>query len=116
LPKTRCSICKTNAGGRPEGQSASDAAHGVDAIDQKPDTSRPANDKESWPYLLGRQRMGRPKQVWGADISCIQMCCGFRYPADIVDWFPRETAPRPELSLGFRQDRLSAKGLVARPL
>ncbi len=40
-------------------------------------------------YLLRSVAIGRPNQVWSADITYIPMPSGFVYPAATIDWFSR---------------------------
>jgi putative transposase len=59
-------------------------------IYQKPDTSRPAKGRKTYPYLLGGLRVERPNKVWCADITYIPMRKGFLYLVAIMDWFTRK--------------------------
>jgi len=42
---------------------------GLMPIHQKPNTSRPAKEHKTYPYLLRDLRVERPNQVWCADIT-----------------------------------------------
>ncbi len=48
-------------------------------IFRKPDTSKPAKEHKTCPYLLGGLRVDRPNQVWCVDITYLPMCRGFLY-------------------------------------
>jgi putative transposase len=61
---------------------------GLEAIYQKPSTSRPHPDHKVYPSLLRGLIIGRPNQVWCADITYIPMAKGFVYLV-AVDWFSR---------------------------
>ncbi len=63
---------------------------GLMPIYQKPNTSRPAKGHKIWPYLLKGLRVGRPNQVWAADITYLPMRRGFLYLVAIMDWFTRK--------------------------
>jgi putative transposase len=63
---------------------------GLMPIYQKPNTSRPAKGHKIWPYLLKGLRVGRPNQVWAADITYLPMRRGFLYLVAIIDWFTRK--------------------------
>jgi putative transposase len=43
-----------------------------------------------WPYLLRKMVIGRPNQVWCADITYIPMKRGFLYLVAIMDWYSRK--------------------------
>ena len=58
-------------------------------IYQKPNTSKPAKGHKIYPYLLRGLRVGRPNQVWCADITCLPMRRGFLYLVAIMDWQTR---------------------------
>jgi putative transposase len=62
---------------------------GLEAIYQKPNTSRPHPDHEVYPYLLRGLIIDRPNQVWCADITYIPMAKGFVYLVAVMDWFSR---------------------------
>ena len=52
---------------------------GLEAIYQKPNTSRKHPDHKVYPYLLRGLVIDRPNQVWCADITYIPMARGFVY-------------------------------------
>jgi putative transposase len=62
---------------------------GLEAIYQKPNTSRPHPDHTVYPYLLRGLIIDRPNQVWCADITYIPMAKGFVYLVAVMDWFSR---------------------------
>ena len=62
---------------------------GLEAIYQKPDTSRAHPEHKVYPYLLRGMIIGRPNQVWCADITYIPMAKGFVYLVAVMDWFSR---------------------------
>jgi len=62
---------------------------GLEAIYQKPNTSRPHPDHKVYPYLLRGLIIDRPNQVWCADITYVPMAKGFVYLVAIMDWFSR---------------------------
>ena len=62
---------------------------GLNAIYQRPGTSRPAPDHKIYPYLLSGMAITRPNQVWAADITYIPMAKGFLYLVVIMDWYSR---------------------------
>jgi putative transposase len=61
----------------------------LDAIYQKPNTSRKHPDHKVYPYLLRGLVIDRPNQVWCADITYIPMAKGFVYLVAVMDWFSR---------------------------
>ena len=63
----------------------------LEAIYQKPNTSRKHPDHKVYPYLLRGLVIDRPNQVWCADISYIPipMAKGFVYLVAVMDWFSR---------------------------
>jgi putative transposase len=62
---------------------------GLEAIYQKPDTSRAHPEHKVYPYLLRGMVIDRPNQVWCADITYIPMAKGFVYLVAVMDWFSR---------------------------
>jgi putative transposase len=62
---------------------------GLEAIYQKPNTSRGHPGHTVYPYLLRGLAIDRPNQVWCADITYIPMAKGFVYLVAVMDWFSR---------------------------
>jgi putative transposase len=62
---------------------------GLEAIYQRPDTSRSHPDHTVYPYLLRGLAIERPNQVWCADITYIPMARGFVYLVAVMDWASR---------------------------
>src|SRR3981081_1537769 len=62
---------------------------GLETIYQKPNTSRSHPGHTVYPYLLRGLSIGRPNQVWCADITYIPMARGFVYLVAVMDWFSR---------------------------
>jgi putative transposase len=62
---------------------------GIEAVYQRPRTSRPAAEHRIYPYLLRGVVIERVKQVWAADICYIPMARGFLYLVAIMDWVSR---------------------------
>ena len=62
---------------------------GLEAIYQKPNTSRSHPGHKVYPYLLRGLAIERPNQVWCADITYIPMAKGFVYLVAAMDWFSR---------------------------
>nr|WP_264212261.1 IS3 family transposase [Leisingera thetidis] len=63
---------------------------GLMSIYQKPNTSKAAKGHKTYPYLLRGLRVGRPNQVWAADITYLPMRKGFLYLVAIIDWHTRK--------------------------
>jgi len=61
----------------------------LEAIYQKPNTSRGHPGHKVYPYLLRGLVIERPNQVWCADITYIPMAKGFVYLVAVMDWFSR---------------------------
>lgn len=62
---------------------------GLEAIYQKPRTSKPEPGHRIYPYLLRHVEITRPNQVWSTDITYIPMRKGFMYLTAVIDWFSR---------------------------
>ena len=62
---------------------------GLAAIDQRPNTSKPAAAHKIYPYLLRGLTIERINQVWCSDITYIPMAKGFVYLVVIMDWVSR---------------------------
>jgi putative transposase len=62
---------------------------GIEAIYQKPNTSKKGADSQVWPYLLRGLPVERSNQVWCADITYIPMPRGFLYLIVVMDWHSR---------------------------
>jgi len=76
---------------------------GLEAIYQKPNTSRPHPQHKVYPYLLRGLVIERPNQVWCADITYIPMARGFVYLVAVMDWFSRLVLAW-RLSIGMETD------------
>ena len=62
---------------------------GIEAIYQKPNTSRKHPENKIYPYLLKNLAATRVNPVWSADITDIPMAKGWVYLVAIMDWFSR---------------------------
>jgi putative transposase len=62
---------------------------GIEALYQKPNTSKGHPAHKIYPYLLRGLAIDRPNQVWCADITYIPMAKGFVYLVAVMDWFSR---------------------------
>ncbi len=62
---------------------------GIEAIYQKPNTSRRHPEHRVYPYLLRDLTIDRVNQVWCADITYIPMAKGFLYLVAVMDWTSR---------------------------
>jgi putative transposase len=76
---------------------------GLEAIYQKPNTSRRHPDHKVYPYLLRDLVIDRPNQVWCADITYIPMARGFVYLVAVMDWFSRRVLAW-RVSIGMETD------------
>jgi putative transposase len=76
---------------------------GISAIYQRPNTSKPHPEHRVFPYLLRGLAIGRPNQVWCADITYIPMARGFVYLVAIMDWFSRRVLAW-RLSIGMEAE------------
>jgi putative transposase len=61
----------------------------IEAIYRKPNSSKPAQGRKIYPYLLRNLPVAKPDQVWATDISYVPMAHGFVYLVAVVDWFSR---------------------------
>ena len=62
---------------------------GLEAIYQKPNTSRKHPQNPVYRYLLRRMKVERPNQVWAADITYIPIQGGFIHLCAVMDWYSR---------------------------
>jgi len=62
---------------------------GLEAIYPKPKLSAAGRGHRIYPYLLRGVKVGRPDQVWSADITYVPLPSGFLYLAATIDWFSR---------------------------
>ena len=63
---------------------------GIEAIYQKPNTSKPHPEHRRWPYLLRELAITKPNQVWCTDITYIPIRRGFLYLVAVMDWHSRK--------------------------
>jgi len=63
---------------------------GIEALYQRPRTSKPEPGHKVYPYLLRTMKVDRPNQVWAMDITYIPMAKGYCYLCAVVDWFSRK--------------------------
>ncbi len=62
---------------------------GIEAIYQKPRTTKPTPEHKKYPYLLRGMEIRHPNQVWCTDITYIRLRRGFVYLVAVMDWFSR---------------------------
>ncbi len=62
---------------------------GIEAIYQKPNTSRKHPSHKIYPYLLKNLKVDHANQVWCADITYIPMAHGWVYLVAVMDWYSR---------------------------
>jgi len=62
---------------------------GIEAIYQKPKTSKPNPAHKVYPYLLKGLSVTEPNHVWCTDITYLPMAKGFCYLTAIMDWASR---------------------------
>jgi len=62
---------------------------GLEAVYQKPGTSRPNPEHTIHPYLLRGLLIDRCDQVWSTDITYIRLARGFVYLMAVIDWYSR---------------------------
>jgi putative transposase len=63
---------------------------GIEAIYQKPNTSKKHPENKIYPYLLRKLTIDRVNQVWCTDITYIRMPKGFLYLVVVMDWVSRK--------------------------
>lgn len=63
---------------------------GIEAIYQKPNTSKPHPEHRIWPYLLRDLVIQKANHVWCTDITYIPIKRGFLYLVAIMDWHSRK--------------------------
>ena len=89
---------------------------GLMPIYPKPNTSRPAKEHKTYPYLLVELKVDRPNQVWCSDITYLPMQRGFLYLVAIMDWHTRKVlAWRISNTRGSAGQGAIEKGAVGRP-
>ncbi len=62
---------------------------GLEAVYQKPDTSKPNPEHTIYPYLLRGLVIDRCDQVWSTDITYVRLASGFVYLMAVMDWYSR---------------------------
>lgn len=62
---------------------------GLEAIYQKPNTSKPNPEHKVFPYLLRGLPIDRCDQVWSTDITYVRLARGFVYLMAVIDWYSR---------------------------
>jgi len=62
---------------------------GVEALYQRPRTTKPHPGHKAFPYLLRNRQITEPNQAWAMDITYIPMNKGFIYLAAVLDWATR---------------------------
>jgi putative transposase len=62
---------------------------GIEALYQKPNTSRRHAGHPIYPYLLRNLPIERPNHVWAMDITYVPMAHGSVYLAAVMDWASR---------------------------
>lgn len=62
---------------------------GLEAVYQKPNTSKPNPEHKIYPYLLKGLVIDRCDQVWSTDITYIRLKTGFVYLMAVIDWYSR---------------------------
>jgi putative transposase len=63
---------------------------GIEAIYQKPRTTKSEPAHKKYPYLLKGLEITKPNQVWCADITYIRIKRGFMYMIAVMDWYSRK--------------------------
>jgi putative transposase len=63
---------------------------GLETFWCRPRTSLPDSTHRKYPYLLKGVEVGRPNQVWCADITYVPMPRGSAYLCAVMDWYSRK--------------------------
>ena len=63
---------------------------GLEGLAPGPNTSRPREEDEKFPYLLRGLAIVEANQVWATDITYVPMKHGFMYLVAIIDWYSRK--------------------------
>jgi putative transposase len=73
---------------------------GIEALYNRPNTSRRHPKHPVYPYLLRNRPIDQPNQAWAMDITYIPMARGFVYQAAVIDWATRRVlAHRVSISM-----------------
>ncbi len=62
---------------------------GIQAIYPKPQTTKPGQGHQIYPYLLRNLVITQVNQVWSADITYVPLSAGFMYLVAVMDWYSR---------------------------
>ena len=62
----------------------------IEAIYQKPNTSKANPEHKTYKYLLKGLDINRPNQVWCTDITYIRLNTGWAYLMAVMDWYSRK--------------------------
>ena len=62
---------------------------GLEAIYQRPNTSKPHPDHKVFPYLLRHITASYPNHIWGTDITYIKAAGTWFYLTALLDWYSR---------------------------
>jgi putative transposase len=62
---------------------------GLEAIYQRPNTSRPHPQHRIFPYLIKHITASHPNHIWGTDITYIKINGTWAYLVALLDWYSR---------------------------
>lgn len=65
------------------------AVMGLEAIYQRPDTSKPHPEHTIFPYLLRNIVAQYPNHIWGTDITYVRINGTWAYLVALLDWYSR---------------------------
>jgi putative transposase len=54
-----------------------------------PHTSKPAPERQKFPYLLRNVTAEHPNHIWGIDITYVRLAHGWLYLTAVLDWYSR---------------------------